>query len=70
MVVVLSVGKQTWLTTVHDDQTTSLLFWVITLLHVIGIGFVKLSVALTVLRLDLRSWHRHAILVYICMFEE
>ncbi|KAF1926852.1 uncharacterized protein M421DRAFT_208234 [Didymella exigua CBS 183.55] len=66
LVVVLSVGNQKWPAAADDDRTTSLLLWVVNLLHTLGIGFVKLSVALTMLRLDTRSWHRHTIWVYIC----
>lgn len=47
----------------------SLLVWVSTLLHILGIGFIKLSVALTVLKHAVRGWHRHTVLGYICKLD-
>jgi hypothetical protein len=68
LVVVLNSREQAW-PTATGGQTTSLLLWVVTLFHTLGIGFVKLSVALSVSRRNIRSWHRHTLLVYICEFE-
>ena len=68
LVVILSSGEQAW-PTASRGHTTSLLLWVVTLFHTLGIGFVKLSVALSVLRRNIRSWHRHTLLVYICRFD-
>ncbi|KAF3053668.1 hypothetical protein E8E11_010788 [Didymella keratinophila] len=65
LVVVLSAGEQAW-PTATKSQKTSLLLWTITLFHTLGIGFIKLSVTLSVLRRNIRSWHRHTLLVYIC----
>ncbi|KAF2633258.1 hypothetical protein BU25DRAFT_416508 [Macroventuria anomochaeta] len=65
--IVLTVEKRTWSTTAGGGHTVSLLVWVFGLIHIIGIGFIKLSVALTVLKVAGRSWHRHTILGYICL---
>ena len=68
LVVVLSIGEQSW-PTESDDQKILLLLWVVTLFYTLGIGLVKVSVALSVLRRNVRSWHRHTLLVFICRFD-
>lgn len=61
--------KRIWPTLLDDDHTASLLAWVITLLHVLGLGFIKLSVALTMLKLAHQNWYRHTALGFICGFK-
>lgn len=60
--------KEAWSTPTDDDHTASLLMWVFTLLIIVGVGFVKISVALTTLRSAVRNWHRHTTLGFICRY--
>ncbi|KAF1363880.1 hypothetical protein EJ07DRAFT_151963 [Lizonia empirigonia] len=66
-IVLSGLEKQTWPTLLDNDHTASLLAWVVTLLHILGLGFIKLSVALTILKLAHKNWYRHTALGFICL---
>jgi hypothetical protein len=45
---------------------TSLLVWIFILIHIVGVGFVKLSATLSLLQHALQNWYRCTILFFLC----
>lgn len=67
--VVLHVESRTSSGTVDEETGPSTLVWVATLIQILGLALVKLSSALIVLKLTVRSWHRSTVFAYIGEFE-
>lgn len=63
----LGFGKQSWNeSSNYDTSRFSSWIWVSTLLNIIGLGFVKLSIAFFLLRIFERRYCRHLLYAIIC----
>ncbi|KAJ4982725.1 hypothetical protein SVAN01_11774 [Stagonosporopsis vannaccii] len=60
-------AERDWAAIAGSDRDVLILVWVETLVQILGLGSVKLSVALAVLSRVVRNWHRHLVVGYICL---
>ena len=56
--------------TAGEEEAKSTLLWADSLVQILGLGLVKIAVALMVFRLAARSWLRSTAVGYICPFSK